>query len=313
MGIKIYEVMAAILYHLIVFPLSFLPLFILYRISDFLFVLFYYIIPYRKKVVQSNLKNSFPNASPKQLRKIEKDFYRHFCKLLVEGIKNLSMSQKELQQRLKVSNPELMEALLEKGKSVILISGHYGNWEWLITSQSTLFKHKAFGIGMPLTSNFWNTKLNERRSRHGMTVLDAKNYKETLKNSPQPFAVLTLGDQAPPTSEKAYWTNFLNQDTPVLFGTEFMANEFDAAVVYFSIQPIKPGFYTMTLHLVTEEPRQHPFGFITEKHTEMLERDIQKAPAFWLWSHKRWKRKQADDLIALRYAQQEAFDKRFRS
>jgi KDO2-lipid IV(A) lauroyltransferase len=216
-------------------------------------------------------------------------------------------------QRFSVTNPELLDELYAKKQSVILISGHYGNWEWLITAQAALFQHKAFGIGMPLTSNFWNDKLNEKRSRFGMTVLNAKNYKAALKNTSQPFAVLTLGDQAPPTSEKAFWTNFLNQPTPVLLGTEFMANEFNAAVVYFSIIPVKRGYYNMTLTLVSDNPRSHSFGYITETHTRLLENQIKSNPCNWLWTHKRWKREVPINIEEVRKVQEKAFNERFRS
>lgn len=302
-----------IIYYLFIYPLSLLPMWALYFISDALYLVLYYLIPYRKKVVRSNLLNSFNTLSTREIRKLEKDFYRHFCNLLVEGIKNLSISQRDLMQRFSVTNPELLDELFAKKQSVILISGHYGNWEWLITAQAALFQHKAFGIGMPLTSNFWNDKLNEKRSRFGMTVLNAKNYKAALKNCSQPFAVLTLGDQAPPSSEKAYWTNFLNQQSPVLLGTEFMANEFNAAVVYFSIIPVKRGYYNMTLTLITGDPRSCPFGYVTENHTRLLEHQIMTLPSYWLWTHKRWKRSLPANLETLRESQEKAFNERFRS
>ena len=302
-----------IIYYLFIYPISLLPMWALYLISDTLFLIFYYLIPYRKKVVRSNLVNSFPTLSFAEIKQIEKDFYKHFCNVLVEGIKNLSISQSDLAKRFTVTNPELLDGLYAINQSVILVSGHYGNWEWLITAQATLFQHKAFGIGMPLTSNFWNDKLNEKRSRFGMTVLNPKNYKEALKNSSQPFAVLTLGDQAPRSSERAFWTNFLNQPTPVLLGTEFMANEFNAAVVYFSIIPVKRGYYNMTLTLVSDNPRSHSFGFITETHTRLLESQIKSNPSNWLWTHKRWKREVPINLEEVRKVQEKAFNERYRS
>ena len=302
-----------LIYYLFIYPISLLPMRALYLIADILFLIFYYLIPYRKKVVRTNLVNSFSTLSLVKIKQIEKDFYKHFCNVLVEGIKNLSISKSNLAKRFTVTNPELLDGLYAKNQSVVLVSGHYGNWEWLITAQATLFQHKAFGIGMPLTSNFWNDKLNEKRSRFGMTVLNAKNYKEALKNSSQPFAVLTLGDQAPPTSEKAFWTNFLNQPTPVLLGTEFMANEFNAAVVYFSIIPVKRGYYNMTLTLVSDNPRTHSFGYITETHTRLLENQIKSNPCNWLWTHKRWKREVPINLEEVRNVQEKAFNERFRS
>jgi KDO2-lipid IV(A) lauroyltransferase len=224
--------MAKFAYYFLVLPLSYLPLGILYIFTDFFFLLLATVFPYRKKVIEENLKRSFPDKSPKELKQLKRQFYLHFCDLLAEGIKNLSISKKELSRRFKVNNPEIMDDLFSQNKSVLLVSGHYNNWEWLISSQSFLFKHQAMGIGMPMTSKFWDKKINERRMRFGMNVIHAKNFKEEIqKNSGQPIAILTLADQSPGDSTKAYWTKFLNQETSVLFGAEQMAHTYDFAVV----------------------------------------------------------------------------------
>jgi KDO2-lipid IV(A) lauroyltransferase len=261
-----------------------------------------------------NLKNSFPDKTNQELRTIERKFYRHFTDLLVESVKNLSISKKSIAKRVTVKNPEVLDKLYDKGKSVLLVSGHYNNWEWIITTQNTLFKHKAFGIGKPLTSTFWDKKINARRSRFGMTVIHAGNLKQNLKNDKNnPIATLILGDQSPGDSHKSYWMNFLHQDTAVVFGTEQLANEYDFAVVYFILNKVKRGYYQMELKLVTEEPRTLDWGEITEKHTKMLEKDIQEKPEFWIWTHKRWKREKVKDIHSFKQQQREKFNKRYRS
>lgn len=302
---------AGLLYYLFIIPLSYLPLRIIYLFSDVLFVLLITIIPYRRKVIISNLRNSFPEKSDDEIKHISTQFFRHFCDLLAEAIKNLSISKNELSQRFKVHNPELMESLYKQGKSVILVSGHYNNWEWMITSQNFLFPHQAVGIGMPLSSKFWNKKINGRRQRFGMNVIDASNIKSNIsKFSNEPIAILTLADQAPGDSKKSYWMSFLNQTTPVLFGAELMAHEYDFAVVFFSIKKNKRGYYETELKLITDQPRKMSWGEITESHVKLLEKEIVSSPTYWIWSHKRWKRKIPENLNELKKTQQKRFNEK---
>jgi KDO2-lipid IV(A) lauroyltransferase len=304
--------MAQIAYYIFVIPLSYLPLGVLYVFSDFFFLLLISIIPYRKEVITNNLKRSFPSKSEKEINVLRRRFYRHFTDLLAEGIKNLTISESELKKRYKVKNPELMDELFNNSKNVLLVSGHYNNWEWLITSQNILFPHKAIGIGMPMTSKFWDKKINERRQRFGMQVVHAKNYKEALNSNPDELkAVLVLSDQSPGDSRKSYWTDFLNQQTAVLFGAEMMAHELNYAVVFFATKKIRRGYYEMELSLISQQPNQTEWGFITESHTKLLESTIQQKPEYWLWSHKRWKRDIPQDLEELKKEQHEKFNKRF--
>ena len=305
--------MARIAYYLFVYPLSKLPLSILYLFSSFISVILIYVFPYRKKIILKNIERSFPELTIQQQKQVARNFYRHFADLLIEGVKNLTISKKELQKRMFVKNPELMQKLFENGKNVILVSGHYNNWEWLISAQNFLFPHQAFGIGMPMTSKFWDQKVNEQRQRFGMKVVHAKNYKaviETFKE--KPIAILNLSDQAPPDAKKSYWTTFLNQPTPVLFGTEFMANEYDFSVVFFVVRKRKRGYYELELNLITDNSKELKYGEITEAYTLLLEKEIIQHPEFWLWSHKRWKRAVPDNLEELKVKQNELFFKRFR-
>ena len=306
--------MAKIAYYLIIIPISFLPLRVLYLFTDLFYLLIITVIPYRRQVVRQNLINSFPEKSLSEIKKIEHQFYRHITDLLAEGTKNLTISQKELSKRLIVENSELMGNLHAKNKSVLLVSGHYNNWEWLITAQNTLFKHQAMGIGMPLSSKFWDKKINERRSRFGMKVVNAQNLKSEISLlSSTPIAILILSDQSPGDSRKSYWMNFLNQQTAVLFGTEQLANEYDFSTVFFKIEKVKRGYYKMSLQLISEDAKSMKWGEITENHTHLLEKEIVKHPQFWIWSHKRWKRDIPLDLEQLKEEQKAKFTQKYRS
>lgn len=303
--------LSKVAYYILVLPASRLPLPVMYFIVDFFYLLLITVLPYRKKVIRGNIERSFPNLSKYEKRKIERKFYRHLASLLAEGAKNLTISKKQLSKRFKVKNPEVLNDLYEKNKSVILVSGHYNNWEWLITAQNFLFKHQAVGIGMPLTNKFWDKKLNARRARFGMKIINSNTLKQFYKENEACIATLVLGDQSPGDASKSYWMEFLNQQTPVLFGTEMLAHKYDHAVVYFTIHRVKRGYYEMELKQVTANPREKKWGEITEAHTKLLEKQIKKEPNYWIWSHKRWKKEVPKNIEELKLKQKEKFNNMF--
>ncbi len=308
--------MSKVAYYLFVLPLSKLPLWITYRFSDLFFLLLITVFPYRKKVIERNIARSFPNLNKQEHRKIKRSFYRYFADMLLEGVKNLGISEKELRKRFRIKNPELMEQLYQQNKSVLLVSAHYMNWEWMITGQDLFFPHQAIGIGMPLTSGYWDKKINTLRSRFGMKVIHAKIVKETFNaylHKGVPTATLVLSDQSPADSTKCYWMTFLNQTTGILFGAEQLANTYDQAVVFYLPKKIKRGYYEVELKLLTDEPRTLPWGEITETHAKLLEKRILEEPGPWLWSHKRWKRTVPDNIPKLKEEQREKFNSLFRT
>ena len=308
--------MSALVYFLFVWPLSKLPLWFSYRFADLFYLLLITIVPYRKKVITANLKRSFPESTDKEIRKMKRGFYKNFADMLLEGVKNLGISERELKKRFQITNPELMQQLHDQGKSVLLVSAHYMNWEWMITGQNVFFPHQAVGIGMPLTNGFWDKKINSLRSRYGMHVIHSKIVKETFDSYQEkqiPTATLVLADQSPGDSLKSYWMNFLNQPTAVVFGAEQLANTYDQAVVFYLPKRIRRGYYEVTLELITDAPKTLPWGTITEMHVHKLEKRLLEDPEPWLWSHKRWKRDVPADLEKLKAEQREKFNRYFRS
>ena len=304
--------MNRIAYYLFVLPLSYLPLYLLYGLSPIIYFICYYVISYRKNVVRLNIQHSFPEKTAKEHEFIMQAFYLHLSQVIIEGIKNLTISKKELSKRFKITNPEVVNDLLKVQKSVILVGGHYGNWEWLITSQAFQFDGKAFGLGMPMSNKFWGQAITNKRERFGLKVIHSKNYKEALVEEKNPYTLLMLGDQSPGDTNKSYWMNFLNQQTAVQFGTEALANTYDLAVVYFNIDKVRYGYYEVTLTLLTDSPKELSWGAITQQHTELLEKQINEKPYLWMWSHKRWKRELPEDLDALKIEQVRRFNEQFR-
>jgi KDO2-lipid IV(A) lauroyltransferase len=285
-----------LIYYLFVKPISLLPHWALYLISDGLYLLIYRLFKYRVKVVSKNIRNSFPEKSAAEHVRIERQFYTHFFDLIVEILKNFSISEQEVIRRCKMVNPDLINQYAEKGQSVFLLSGHYGNWELAAVAAGVQCDHLVIGIYHPLKSKFWNDKLSYSRSRLGMQLISKKELNGYFERTLQEPIITFFGtDQSPSNPYRAYWTTFLNQETPVFFGAEKYAKDFNQPVIYGKISKIKRGFYQMEFELLTDEPSTQEYGEITEKHVRVLENQIQEVPQHWLWTHKRWKRTKPAD------------------
>lgn len=282
-------------YYLILLPLSSLPFGVLYGFSNVLYVLMYTLSGYRKKVVRTNIQNSFPELSTAQHRKIERQFYRHFCDLVVESIKTFTISKEELQKRFRHRNQELFQKYFDEGRHVTLVGGHTGNWEMFAVSFALHVPHQTMAIYTPLANRFMNSKMQISRSRFGLVMDNYTSIKQQVaKPTSKPIAVIFGADQSPNLKQQPYWMEFLNQETGVQFGLEKFAVTYNAPVIYGYIHRLKRGHYEIEYRLITDIPTELPYGAITEMHTRMLESDIRKTPYNWLWTHKRWKRKKSD-------------------
>lgn len=285
-------VLNVLLYYLVIIPISLLPFPLLYGLSDFLFVLFYYVFGYRKKVVLANIRRSFPEKSAKEQEEICKKFYRHLCDLVLESLKIFTISQRQVRKRVVCKNPEVIDKYFDRGQSVIIAGGHYNNWELFAVGVDELIKHKSIAIYKPLSNQFFDRKMRATRSKYGLYMISTKIVKKVFEEEKDNLtATIFATDQSPSNPNNCYWMNFLNQDTGILFGVEKYAKEFNQPVVYGRINKEKRGHYSFEFFDVTDTPRETAYGEITEAITKMLEADIRAIPQYWLWSHRRWKHK----------------------
>jgi len=268
--------------------LSLLPFWILYPIADFLAFVLYYIIGYRKKVVKKNLQGSLPEEV--DLKRTSRQFYRFLADVFVESIKCFTISKNNLLKRITCDNPEIMEQYSRENRSVIFMSAHYCNWEYLIYSMNLLFPHWAIGVGKPLTNEVMNKLTNARRSRFGMKIINAKNIKEEFYHDRNELtASLFLSDQYPGGSKKGIHAVFLNKETDFLYGAEKYAVDYDFPVVYADFERVRRGHYKIHIVKITDNPKECEYGYIINTYIGLLEKTILRNPAYWLWSHKRWK------------------------
>ncbi len=283
---------AKLFYYLLVVPLSAMPLWFLYGIGRVFLLFIYYVFSYRKKVVAKNLLRAFPNLSRKALEDLMLRFYKHLADVFAEGVKGYTISKKNLKNRFVFTNPEVVDAQYSQNKSVLLVGAHYNNWEFLVLSLNLHFKHQGTGVGQNISNKSFGAMMQKVRSRYGMEVWTSKNVRskiEAYQSQNRLFCCLLLADQNPSSADKAYWMEFLNQRTPVIFGPEYLAKKYDLPVFYYSVSKLKRGYYSATLKPITLTPKLEPDGDITYRHGKLLEADILAKPEFWLWSHKRWK------------------------
>ncbi|HEY8784372.1 MAG TPA: lysophospholipid acyltransferase family protein [Mucilaginibacter sp.] len=269
---------------------SLLPFWFLYLIADLLFILLYYVTGYRRRVVQENLRNSFPEKSEEERKFIEKKYFKYMADLMMETIKSVSMSAKSVHRRMICINPELMEYYFSKGKSIIAAAGHYGNWEMACLSFGFLTDKRRLIVYKPQSNDVYTDFFNRTRSRFGATMISMRQtlrkmieYKNELT-----FTVLA-SDQTPTREDAKYFTNFLNQQTAVFLGVEKLTKVRDCAVIFYRIDLVKRGHYTYTFVPLVEEPKITKPYEITEIHVKYLESLIREKPEYWLWSHRRWK------------------------
>jgi len=285
--------------------LSLLPLRVLLALSDcFVYPLVYHVVGYRLKVVRRNLRNSFPSMSDKELKTIERRFYRHFCDSFMETVRILSMSTEEAVQRMHFVNPELVTNYLSKGQGVMMMLGHYGNWEYqpfLFLNVLESEKQEGFSVYRPLKSKSFDYLYYKIRTHFkGGVVTKDETYRTIirLKRAGKPGVFGMVCDQSPSRNNLHYWTNFLHQDTSILTGSERIAVKTGFAVIFADVEKLGRGYYQTTYHLISDNAQGTAPNEITEQYARLMEQTILRDPAYWLWTHRRWKHHRSDQAAA---------------
>lgn len=279
----------------LIYFISILPFPLLYLLSDLSFLLVYFVIGYRKKVVDENLEKSFPEKSEKERLRIRLKFYRHFCDVIFETLKLATISKKAFRRRCELNGDAIaaFRKHFAAGRSIVGVMGHCGNWEWGAIAHQVYFDRMITGVYHPLSNEGVDRFMKRLRGRFGGDITPMRLvYRRLLglKQAGIPTTVGLIADQTPPP-ESAYWTTFLNQDTPVFNGPEKLARKFGYPVLYLRVTKKKRGYYRLEVKEICEDPAALPEGAVSELHTRALEENIREQPAYWLWSHRRWKHK----------------------
>lgn len=277
-----------------------LPFSFIYFLSGVFYPVVYYIIGYRKDVVVRNLQNSFPEKTKKEIKVITRKFFRHFSDLTLETIKMREMDEKDFRERMVIKNPEVINRFFDEGRSVVLLTMHYNNWEWSNCLPLAL-RHTVLGVYKPLHNALFDVYMNKTREKQGAEmVANAHVLRRLLKAGQNNELVLSwlAGDQTPPEFHK-FWIQFLNQDAMFYPGPASLSRRFNHPVFFQKIEKVSRGHYQTSFELLFENPKEVDEVEIIKKYIAKMEEIIREKPEYYLWSHKRWKHKRPEGMPLL--------------
>ena len=280
------------------YALSLLPLWVHYVFSDILYVLTAFVLRYRRRVIWKNLTSSYPDKSEKELKKLQRQVYRHMCDLVAETVKYTTISRKNLMRRMTFTGCEQVAEILNSGQSIALLLGHYGNWEW-VTSLALWLPpvQRDVILGQlyhPLRNKVMDRVVLKMRNRMGPVCIPKNESLRWLISNKQQGIVTMVGyinDQVPKWENIHHWVKFLNhEDTPVFTGIERITRQQNQAAVYLDVKCPRRGYYECEFQVITREPKSLGEFELTDIYFACFEQTINRAPQYWLWSHNRWKR-----------------------
>lgn len=277
---------------------SFLPLWIIYRISDFFYLILCYVLRYRRDVLMKNLSIAFPEKTEAEKKKIARRFYRNFTDTFLEAIKLLSMSEKSLKKRVSF-DPSIFNELYSTGKSCEVLLGHNFNWEWANVRVTKELAYPFLVVYMPIGNKLIDRLFKHFREKTGGIMLPATD----MRNAMIPFRhkqylLGLVADQNPGHPGKSYWIKFFNRWTPFVKGPEKNARFSNMPVVFARFSKPKRGYYVIESKLATLNPAEMKDGELTLAYVRYLEEVIRKQPEIYLWSHNRWKFEYSEEYAA---------------
>ncbi len=284
-------------YYLVVpflYLFSYLPTNVLYKLADGLAFVLRDVIGYRKAVVLTNLRNSFPEKTETEIQQIAKETYTHLADRVIENIKCLTISEAEFLNRCQVENIEVLTKLYDEGRDVVLMIAHTGSWEWAGYVAHTLTKFKIYGVYSPASNKYFNDLIIGTRGKMGMNLISMKDTSAYFKEKKEEKTLhVFFTDQSPSNPNNAYWTKFMNQDTPFFYGGARYAIKHNCIPVFANIIQLKRGYYRVRITVIKDDVTNCTPDEIVQGYAELLEKQLKDRPSDWLWSHKRWKHTRA--------------------
>jgi KDO2-lipid IV(A) lauroyltransferase len=269
-----------------------LPMWALYGFSAFLYFLAYYVVRHRHQIIRDQIAQVFPSSTPRERTAIHKRFLKNFCDVLVEVLKSASMTPEQMIEHVPIDNLPAVREYLDAGRSIMLVTSHLCNWEWLLQSMSLQLGYPIDAAYKPLHDQWAEKLMLAIRSRFGARLVPAKELlADFLKRRAVVRAVAMNADQAPVSTDQRYWTTFLGQDTAFYMGAEQIARATRLPMVYVLMRRVRRGFYSVEFKQLWDGRESVPPNGITERYARACELDVLQSPADWLWSYRRWRLK----------------------
>ncbi len=284
------QLIAFVLTYPLLWVISRLPYKLFYFFSDIIFVIVYQIFGYRKKVVRNNLALVFPKKSNTELKRIEKDFYKHMCDMFLEMIKTMHLSKEEVKKRYHVSNLPVLQDIA-KNKSVLVVCAHYANWEWNV-SINNYVDAKGYAVYQKISNKHFDSWITKTRAKWNTTLItQAETVKTVITNTKNNVRAIygMVSDQSPMVSKAQYWAEFMGIKVPIFNGAETMARKLDLAVVFLKVSKVKRGYYNAEFIPITDKAKETEVNEITDQFLRLAEQQIKEKPEHYFWTHRRWK------------------------
>ena len=283
------------LVYILVYPLlwiiSILPFRLMYFLSDGFYILLYYIIGYRKKVVTNNLKLAFPEKTNQEISLIRKRFYHHLCDMMFEAIKSITISEAEMQKRYVFTNVEEIHKLEKENRSIVLFMGHYASWEWIFILQ-THVNHKGYAVYKRLSNKYFDALVKRIRAKYNSHLITTKETFSILIKAKKNNELTLNGfvfDQSPKLNKAVYWQEFMGIEVPVHVGAEILAKRLDMVTLFLKVKKVKRGHYEATFLDINRNTKDYADFELTDLALKRVEEQINEAPEYYFWTHKRWK------------------------
>lgn len=283
------------LVYILVYPLlwiiSILPFRLMYFLSDGFYILLYYIIGYRKKVVTNNLKLAFPKKTNQEISLIRKRFYHHLCDMMFEAIKSITISEAEMQKRYVFTNVEEIHKLEKENRSIVLFMGHYASWEWIFILQ-THVNHKGYAVYKRLSNKYFDALVKRIRAKYNSHLITTKETFSILIKAKENNELTFNGfvfDQSPKLNKAVYWQEFMGIEVPVHVGAEILAKRLDMVTLFLKVKKVKRGHYEATFLDINRNTKDYADFELTDLALKRVEEQINEAPEYYFWTHKRWK------------------------
>ncbi|MEO6346908.1 MAG: lysophospholipid acyltransferase family protein [Aquaticitalea sp.] len=288
-----------LLVYILVYPflwlVSILPFRLLYAFSDFLYFWVYMVLGYRKKVVKENLNLVFPDKSQDEISIITRKFYHHFCDMIVEAIKSLTISEEEMKEHFRFINIEVLNEFEKMNRSTILMCAHYGSWEWIfILNRFVNPTTVTYAVYKKLANPYFDRLIKQIRAKYNTHLVTTKEIIPTLIRAKVDNKLTINGfvsDQSAKPHNALHWGEFMGYKVPMHTGAEILAKRLNMSVIFFKVKRLKRGCYEASFEVLTTNPKELNNYEITDKFFRLVEKQIAEAPEYYLWTHKRWKHK----------------------
>ncbi|NNT72733.1 lipid A biosynthesis acyltransferase [Flavobacterium sp. IMCC34852] len=287
------QLLVFLLLYPIIWFMSKMPFRVLYLISDLVYILVYYLIGYRKKIVGQNLAAALPHLSDKERKAIERKSYRHLCDMFLEMMKTMSISEGEMNKRFQFTNIEALTVMEKQGKSIAVLMAHYASYEWAI-SLNNFSNLTGYAIYKRVGNVYFDKLVKDIRLKFKAQLITTRETIPTIEKNHLENRLGLYGfasDQSPQLSKTHHWGTFLGIETPIHTGAEMLAKRFDMNVIFLKVKKVKRGYYEATLETMFDHPKEVPNYQISDEFLRRVEKQIYEAPEYYLWTHKRWKHK----------------------